>query len=71
MINPMFRQFLDLSEEERRDVFEDAADQLGTQPTYIEKDFWVCVVLDILYNGLPGEQPRLLFKGGTSLSSRP
>jgi Nucleotidyl transferase AbiEii toxin, Type IV TA system len=68
MMNPMFRQFLDLPEEERRAVFEDEADQLGTQPTYIEKDFWVCIVLDILYNGLPREQPRLLFKGGTSLS---
>ncbi len=68
MMNPMFRQFLDLPEEERRAVFEDKADQLGTRPTYIEKDFWVCIVLDILYNGLPSEQPRLLFKGGTSLS---
>ncbi len=68
MMNPMFRQFLDLPEEERRAVFEEKADQLGTQPTYIEKDFWVCVVLDILYNGLPSDQPRLLFKGGTSLS---
>jgi Nucleotidyl transferase AbiEii toxin, Type IV TA system len=68
MMNPMFRQFLDLPEEDRRDVFEAKADQLGTQPTYIEKDFWVCIVLDILYNGLPSGQPRLLFKGGTSLS---
>jgi Nucleotidyl transferase AbiEii toxin, Type IV TA system len=68
MTNPVFRQFLDLPEEERRAVFEDEADQLGTQPTYVEKDFWVCIVLDILYNGLPSGQPQLLFKGGTSLS---
>jgi hypothetical protein len=32
------------------------------------EDFWVCLVLDILYNGLPAGHPRLLFKGGTSLS---
>ena len=36
--------------------------------TYIEKDFWVCHVLDGLYNGRAADQPRLLFKGGTSLA---
>jgi predicted nucleotidyltransferase component of viral defense system len=33
----------------------------------VEKDFWVCLTLDALFNGLTDE-PRLLFKGGTSLS---
>ncbi len=28
----------------------------------------VCLVLDTLFNRLPGNHPRLLFKGGTSLS---
>ena len=37
-------------------------------PSSMEKDFWVCLVPDALYNRLPGEHPRLLFKGGTSLS---
>lgn len=36
---------------------------------YVEKDFWVCLVLDMLYNGLPAGHPKLLFKGGTSLST--
>lgn len=34
----------------------------------MEKDIWVCLVLDVLYNWLPSGHPRLLFKGGTSLS---
>ena len=54
--------------QERRDVFDAAAERLDTLATYIEKDFWVCRVLDALYHGLPNNHPRLLFKGGTSLS---
>ena len=34
----------------------------------MEKDFGVCLVLGVLYNRLPKGHPRLLFKGGTSLS---
>ena len=49
-------------------MFEAAASRLGTLPAYVEKDFWVCFVLDALYNGLPDGHPKLLFKGGTSLS---
>lgn len=59
---------LALPEQEKRDVFESAARRLDTLPSYIEKDFWVCLVLDTLFNRLPGGHPRLLFKGGTSLS---
>src|SRR3546814_21020539 len=44
-----------------------AAQRLGTTPHNVEKDFWVCWTLDALFNGLP-DGPRLLFKGGTSLS---
>lgn len=60
--------FLSLPARDRRDVFEAAANRLDTLPAYVEKDFWVCIVLDILYNRLPDGHPRLLFKGGTSLS---
>ncbi len=35
--------------------------------TIVEKDFWVCWTLKSLF-ALPGEQPKLTFKGGTSLS---
>ncbi len=63
-----FERFLELPEQDRRDVFEAAADRLDTLPSYVEKDFWVCLVLDALYNRLSPEHPKLLFKGGTALS---
>ena len=63
-----FEPFLALPEQDRRDVFEAAAARLDTLPGYVEKDFWVCLVLDALFNRRPEGHPRLLFKGGTSLS---
>ena len=63
-----FESFLALPEPDKRDVFEAAASRLDTLPSYVEKDFWVCLVLEALYNRLPAGHPRLLFKGGTSLS---
>ena len=60
--------FLALPQRDRRDVFESAADRLDTVPSHVEKDFWVCLVLDLLYRRLPKGHPRLLLKGGTSLS---
>ena len=45
--------FLSLSEQDRHDVFEAAASRLDTLPGYVEKDFWVCLVLDALYNRAP------------------
>jgi hypothetical protein len=67
-VNSSFQKFLALPEQDRQDVFEASAQELDTRSSYIEKDFWVCLVLDILYNGLSGDHPRLLFRGGTSLS---
>ena len=67
-MNEAFKSFFALAGRDKRDVFEAAANRLGTLPGYAEKDFWVCFVLDALYNGLPGGHPKLLFKGGTSLS---
>jgi hypothetical protein len=63
-VNPSYERFLRLPEGDRVDVFAAAAQRLGTLPSYVEKDFWVCLVLDALYNGLPAGHPRLLFKGG-------
>lgn len=67
-MNEDLLHFFSFPESDRRDVFEAAASDLDTLPSYVEKDLWVCVVLDALYNGLPDGQPKLLFKGGTSLS---
>jgi hypothetical protein len=63
-----FQIVLAASAEERRDLFVGAADRLRTNEQNIEKDFWVCWTLDALFNGLEAGGPRLLFKGGTSLS---
>ncbi len=52
---------------ERRDLFTETAARKGFSPVIAEKDFWVCWVLQQLFT-LPGEHPRMVFKGGTSLS---
>ncbi len=62
------KSFLELPTQDRRDVFESTAARLNTLPSYVEKDFWVCLVLDALFNPQPEGHPKLLFKGGTSLS---
>jgi predicted nucleotidyltransferase component of viral defense system len=67
-MNPGFLEILKAPAEEQRDLFLGAAHRLGTPEQYIEKDFWVCWILDALFNGLEKGGPRLLFKGGTSLS---
>ncbi len=67
-MNKSFKHFLDLPDEEKKEVLVRTATLRDTQSKYIEKDFWVCLVLDALYNGLPSGHPKLLFKGGTSLS---
>lgn len=43
---------------------------MGTAVENVEKDFWVCWLLDAFFNGLPATSPRRLFKGGTSLLER-
>src|SRR5437588_12647253 len=63
-----FKTVLAASEKDRRDLFVGTGVRLGTVEQNIEKDFWVCWTLDALFNGLQAGGPRLLFKGGTSLS---
>jgi hypothetical protein len=63
-----FQNVLAASESDRRDLFVAASNRLGTAEQNIEKDFWVCWTLDALFNELAAGGPRLLFKGGTSLS---
>lgn len=67
-MNDAFNTVIGASEKERRDLFLSTATRLGTAVQNVEKDFWVCWVLDALFNGLAPGGPRLLFKGGTSLS---
>jgi hypothetical protein len=63
-----FITFLTAPAEDRRGAFLTTAARLDTGEVNVEKDFWVCWTLDALFNRLTGERPRLLFKGGTSLS---
>src|SRR5580698_8874366 len=65
---PGYATVLAASVKDRRDLFVGAGNRLGTVQQNIEKDFWVCWTLDALFNGLESGGPRLLFKGGTSLS---
>lgn len=67
-MNPAFNAVINASNAERRDLFLGAAARLGTAVQNVEKDFWVSWTLDVLFNGLESSAPRLLFKGGTSLS---
>ena len=61
------KAFARLSVEERRAHFEEAAARIGLPAASIEKDFWVCWVLRLLFE-LPRWGGHLTFKGGTSLS---
>ena len=67
-MNTAFHTVIAADDNERRDLFLGTAARLGTAVQHVEKDFWVCWTLDALFNGLPKGNPRLLFKGGTSLS---
>lgn len=58
--------FLKLSPNERRLYIEQAAIQRNVSPVIMEKDFWVCWLLNILFESKFADS--LVFKGGTSLS---
>ncbi|GAK72749.1 nucleotidyl transferase AbiEii/AbiGii toxin family protein [Agrobacterium rubi] len=63
-----FINVLRSSPDERRALFETVASDLQTRAENIEKDLYVCWVLDFLFNGRANDQIGLYFKGGTSLS---
>jgi predicted nucleotidyltransferase component of viral defense system len=67
-MNHGFRAVLAAPSADRRDLFVTAGNRLGTVEQNVEKDFWVCWTLDALFNSQTAKSPRLLFKGGTSLS---
>jgi len=60
-------KFVLLANKDKRAYFEMAAANLNVMPQLIEKDFWVCWILKILFS-LEGIGAHLTFKGGTSLS---
>ena len=58
--------FLQLPAAERNVYFEQAAYQRNLSPVVLEKDFWVCWLLAVLFES--EFAPSLVFKGGTSLA---
>ncbi len=54
-------------QEEMAELFQEAAAKKGFDPIIVEKDFWVCWTLGHLFSDRD-QSPRLIFKGGTSLS---
>jgi len=58
--------FLTLPADERRLYIEQAAVRRNVSPVLLEKDFWVCWLLGILFGSKFAD--ALVFKGGTSLS---
>jgi len=58
--------FMGLTATEQKEILETAAVELGQTAVILEKDLWVCWVLDVLFS-MPNRHP-MAFKGGTSLS---
>ena len=56
-----------LSEEDRHVLFTQTASQMKLNPSIVEKDFWVCFMLDHLFHDCKFKD-AFVFKGGTSLS---
>ena len=63
-----YKEVISASPRDRLDLFLATANRLGAPVGNVEKDFWVCWTLNALYHERPPGGPRLLFKGGTSLS---
>lgn len=59
--------YLALSETDRRKLCHSFENEFGIEPAVIEKDIWVCIMLDYLFNRSEWKD-HLVFKGGTSLS---
>ena len=52
---------------DRRDLFQESASRLGMNSAIVEKDFWVCWILKLLF-AEAALKDQMVFKGGTSLS---
>lgn len=59
-------KFALLSDQERKEILQEASKRRGLKEIILEKDFWVFWTLERLYSN-PKIAPYLTFKGGTSL----
>ncbi len=55
-----------LPKKEREALFLNTSKKIGVPPGIVEKDFWVCYLLDYLFHRCAWKD-RMVFKGGTSL----
>lgn len=67
-MNEAYRRITTANDRERQELFASTARRVGITEQSVEKDLWVCWTLDALFHGRREDAPRLLFKGGTSLS---
>lgn len=65
-MNPA-QHFLSQAPERWALAFEQSAMKRAIHPVIVEKEFWVCWLLGVLF-AIPELTPQLVFKGGTSLS---
>ena len=61
------KKFTTLSQIERKNLIQKVAFELGMRFDIIEKDIWVCYVLEKLFS-IEELKGKLVFKGGTCLS---
>lgn len=61
------RKIATVNENDREALFQNTAAKMGLTNAIIEKDFWVCFMLDYLFHRCKWKE-NIAFKGGTSLS---
>ena len=61
------RDIARINENDRKALFHNTAAKMGMTDAIIEKDFWVCYMLDYLFHRCAWRD-NIAFKGGTSLS---
>ncbi len=61
------RDIAGINENDRKALFHNTAAKMGMTDAIIEKDFWVCYMLDYLFHRCTWKD-NIAFKGGTSLS---
>lgn len=61
------RTIVNINDHDRQALFKNTAAKMGMTEAIIEKDFWVCWMLDYLFHRSPWKN-NIAFKGGTSLS---
>ena len=61
------RKIAKLNVKDRNALFTNTAAKMGINTAIVEKDFWVCYMLDYLFHRCMWRN-HIVFKGGTSLS---